>query len=86
MSVPPTENVRIAANEAGIATSDTSSVQKEGLSEDLSRNHVVELLDGPDAWAAAERAVFKMDLTLIPLITMFYLLSFLVSGYDVTSL
>ncbi|KAF5329232.1 hypothetical protein D9619_009310 [Psilocybe cf. subviscida] len=55
-------------------SSATQSISDKVSDKDNSRTHI---LDNPDAEATIKRAVRKMDLTIMPLMTLFYLLSFL---------
>jgi len=70
MAVSNGQETKVAAAEQVPSSPTTSSVHKS----DLEKEHL-EPLDP----AEVARAVRKMDLTILPIMTMFYLLSFLVS-------
>lgn len=75
MAPPPDIKLDLDANDYFIAAgSDFSTGCRENDSS-MSRQNI---LEGVDAQEAVKRAVRKMDLVIMPIVTMFYFLSFLV--------
>ncbi len=75
MASPPDSKLDLDANDYIIeAGSDSFTGSRENYSSTSRQN----IFDGVDAQEAMRRAVRRMDFVIMPIVTMFYFLSFLV--------
>lgn len=83
MTVPIEDQLNPGVNESGIADIKTPIADQKSDSEDDSTNRPI-FATQDNAQRAVRRAVRKLDMSILPLVTMFYFLSFLVIHLRIT--